>query len=82
MNRQAQLEQLIDRAATHAALVGDFDGPYSLGVGQRADGEWVLMLDIAENGADEVLEVELDGKLVTVVVRRNFQPPVPLAANS
>jgi hypothetical protein len=70
----------IETPNLHQTLLGDFEGPYSLGVGRdKASSKPVLMLLVPPDAMQAFPEyVTVAGESVPVVVQRTFKPPVPL----
>jgi hypothetical protein len=76
-----RLAELVTRPDVHRRLLGDYRGPYSLGVTRipPEDGEPALLLRVAnEDLAKQVPRVlDVDGDTVRVVVDDQFSPPRP-----
>jgi len=72
----------VDSPTLHRKLLGDFCGPYSLGVGRdEASARPVLLLMVPPGVAKTFPSTVLvAGEPVQVVVQRDFQPPVPFGA--
>lgn len=74
-----RLAALLDNPVLHQTILGDFKGPYSLGVGKdNVSSEPVLVL-MVPNGVTQNFptNVAISGKSISVEVRRNLQLPVP-----
>jgi hypothetical protein len=73
----------VNSPALHRTVLKGFKGPYSLGIGRdEASSEAVLLLMVPKE-ANQAFpgEVTVDGEPVAVVVRRDFQGPVPYASS-
>lgn len=74
----AELESLLDQPETYQALLGEYDGPVSLGITvDELTGEPCLLLRIADVDAVRRRELEVDGQMVRVLVRSGFRTPKP-----
>lgn len=74
----AELESLLDQPETYRTLLGEYDGPVSLGITvDEATGEPCFLLRIADAAVVRRRELEVDGHLVRVVVRSGYQTPTP-----
>lgn len=70
----------VDQPSLHRALLGAFQGPYSLGVGQdEVSSQAILLLSVPADASESFpTRVEVGGECVPVVVQRDFKVPVPL----
>ena len=74
----AELESLLDQPETYRTLLGEYDGPVSLGITvDENTGEPCLLLRIADVEAVRRHELEVDGHMVRVLVRSGFRAPTP-----
>jgi hypothetical protein len=74
----AELESLLDQPETYRTLLGEYDGPVSLGVTiDQLTGEPCLLLRIADADAVRRHEIEVGGHMVRVLVRSGYHPPTP-----
>lgn len=75
-----RLMDLVEQADTHRRLLSDYDGGYSLGIGQF-EGDAVLVLQV-ERDAPQAFPhaIRLDGESVPVLVEHSFVTPTPLSA--
>lgn len=72
------LESLLDQPETYRALLGDYDGPMSLGITvDERSGEPCLLLRVANEQVVRVRELDVDGHLVRVIVRSDYVAPTP-----
>lgn len=77
-----RLMDLVEQPDTHRQLLSDYDGAYSLGVGQR-EGDAVLVLQVEPDAPQEFPdEIRLDGESVAVMVEHDFVIPMPLSVQS
>lgn len=75
---RAELESLLDQPETYRTLLGEYDGPVSLGITvDELTGEPCLLLRIADVGAVQRRELEVAGHMVRVLVRSGYQAPRP-----
>jgi hypothetical protein len=71
-----QLMSWAEEPGTHQKIVGDYDGPYSLGV---TDNPPAFLLRVVPGEVDNFpAKVNIHGVEVPVVVHGSFVPPVPL----
>jgi len=77
-----ELADLLTRSDTHRTILGNRQGPYSLGVTRSPDPseEFALLLKIADPQGFPT-HVNLAGKRVRLIVQGGFKPPKPLSAN-
>ncbi len=76
---ETRLVEQVSSPALHRALLGQFSGPYSLGVGHDAARQAVLVLCVPSTAQQAFpSQVTVAGESVPVRVQRDFQPPVPL----
>jgi hypothetical protein len=70
----------VESPSLHRALLGGFEGPYSLGVGRdESSSKAVLLLMVPPDVPDSFpTQVDIAGESVPVVVQRDFKVPVPL----
>lgn len=74
----AELESLIDQPETYRTLLGEYNGPVSLGITvDDRTGQPCLLLRIADADAVRSRELEVDGHMVRVLVRSGFRTPTP-----
>ena len=74
----AELESLLDQPETYRTLLGEYDGPVSLGITvDESTGEPCLLLRIADAAAVRSRELAVDGHMVRVLVRAGFRTPTP-----
>jgi hypothetical protein len=74
----AELESLLDQPETYRTLLGEYDGPVSLGITvDELTGEPCLLLRIADAAAVRSRELAVDGHMVRVLVRSGFRTPSP-----
>ena len=75
-----QLVAEMDSPKLHQSVLGDFDGPYSLGVGRdKTSLNPVLLLLVPPEARQAFPEqVTVAGEAVPVVVHRTFKQAVPL----
>jgi len=78
---ETQLADALKHPALHQAIVGAYDGPYSLGVTRTRDHDLALLLRIDDAAWIVPCEIVVHGKVVPIVVQRTFRPPVPLSVN-
>ncbi len=75
----SELATLLERGETHRQILGDYKGPYALGVGQDPDNPstygFVLKVPDAEGWPKSVT---INGQRVPVHVQGGFQPVTPL----
>jgi len=77
-----ELADLLTRSDTHRTVLGNRQGPYSLGVTRSPDPHegFALLLKIADpNGFPT--HVNLAGKRVRLIVQGGFKAPRPLGAH-
>ena len=75
---RAELESLLDQPETYRTLLGEYDGPVSLGITvDEITGEPCLLLRIANAEAVRRRELEIDGYTIRVLVRSDFRTPTP-----
>jgi hypothetical protein len=74
---EEQLSQLASAPWLHRQLLGDYSGPYSLGVGLDETGHSVFLLRVDSTELTVPATVVVQGIPVPVVVRRQFKAPVP-----
>jgi hypothetical protein len=75
-----QLADLLDRPEVHRKILGSYSGPYSLGVTRSHDpgnGFGFLLRVKGQNAGQFSSHVDIDGKQVPVIVKGDFNPPVP-----
>jgi hypothetical protein len=73
-----ELAALLQRSEIHREILGDYRGPYALGVGQDPanPGAYVFVLKVPdEHGWPR--SVTVDGQQVPVYVQGGFKQPVP-----
>ena len=74
-----KLAELAARPEVHRRLLGDYRGPYSLGVTRvpLEDGEPALLLRVASEDLAQQIprELDIDGDTVPVVVDGKFRAP-------
>ncbi|HEY7424904.1 MAG TPA: hypothetical protein VH682_11800 [Gemmataceae bacterium] len=71
-----QLMSWVEEPETHQKIVGDYDGPYALGV---SDAPPAFLLRVESDDVSGFpTKVNLHGVDVPVIVRGHFVPPVPL----
>ena len=71
-----KLMSWVEEAETHQKIVGDYDGPYSLGV---SDAPPAFLLRVTSDDVSGFpTKVSVHGVEVPVIVRGHFVPPVPL----
>jgi len=76
------LQGLMNSPDVHRAVLCDYAGPYSLGIGQDKDNEPVLILQVPDASLQNFpSEISVRGETVPVVVKSGFQLPVPLRAH-
>ncbi len=77
------LQGLVNRPDIHRAILSNYVGPYSLGIGQGKDAQdWVLVLHVPDARIQRFpSEINILGQSVPVVVKSGFQVPVPLRAH-
>lgn len=70
----------LDSPAIHRAILGDFKGPYSLGVGKDPVSSEATLVLTVPSGTFQIFpeRVAVGGEPVPVIVQRDFRPPVPL----
>ncbi len=74
----AELESLLDQPETYRTLLGEYDGPVSLGITtDEATGERCFLLRIGDAGAVQRRELEVDGHRIRVLVRSGYRTPTP-----
>lgn len=74
----AELESLLDQPETYRTLLGEYEGPVSLGITiDESTGEPCFLLRIADADAVVQRELEVDGHMVRVLVRSGYRAPVP-----
>lgn len=75
-----QLVAEVDSPRLHQIVLGDFEGPYSLGVGRdKTSLSPVLVLLVPPEALQAFPEqVDVAGEAVPVVVQRTFKQAVPL----
>jgi len=74
----AELESVLDRPETYRTLLGEYDGPVSLGITvDELTGEACFLLRVADANAVRRHELEVDGHMVRVVVRPGYRAPTP-----
>jgi hypothetical protein len=74
----AEMESLLDQPETYRALLGEYDGPVSLGITvDELTGETCFLLRIADVAAVQRRELEVDGQMVRVLVRSGYRTPTP-----
>jgi hypothetical protein len=78
------LQGLVNRPDIHRAVLSNYDGPYSLGIGQDKDSQDpVLVLQVPDASIQHFpTEISVRGESVPVVVKSGFQIPVPLRAHA
>ncbi len=74
------LQGLVNRPDIHRAVLSNYVGPYSLGIGQgKDDQDLVLVLEVPDARVHHFpSEIDVLGQSVPVVVKSGFQVPVPL----
>jgi hypothetical protein len=77
------LQSLVNRPDIHRAVLSNYVGPYSLGIGQGKDAQdLVLVLQVPDARVQHFpSEINVLGQSVPVVVKSGFQAPVPLRAH-
>lgn len=72
----------VDSPNLHQALLGNFDGPYSLGVRRDKDSEKAVLLLMVPADIVQAFpaHVTVAGEQVSVEVQRTFKQPAPLHA--
>lgn len=74
----AELESLLDQPETYRTLLGEYDGPVSLGITvDELTGEPCFLLRIADAAVVRRRELEVDGQIVRVLVRSGYRTPTP-----
>lgn len=78
------LQSIVNRPDTHRAVLSDYAGPYSLGIGQDQDSkEPVLVLQVPDASVQNFpSKISIRGESVPVVVQSGFRIPVPLRAHA
>jgi hypothetical protein len=75
----SELAALLKRSETHRLILGDYEGPYALGVGRDPDNPsgygFVLKVPHAEGWPRFVM---IQGQRIPVNVQGGFQPVKPL----
>lgn len=76
----SKLVQQVASPALHRTLLGQFAGPYSLGVGKDDASKAVLILSVPSSASQSFPAlVTVDGEAVPVQIQRDFQPPLPFS---
>lgn len=70
-----ELAALVARPDVHRKLVGEYSGPYSLGVTELASGDAAFLLRVEGSGARIPPQIDVDGHRIAVVVEGGFRPP-------
>ena len=76
-----KLATFVERADVHQRILGDYSGPYSLGIARLPDHPSELILRVRVQAEDLNYfprTIALDGELVQIVVEGGFQVPTPL----
>lgn len=70
----------VDSPKLHQSVLGDFEGPYSLGVGRDKTSLTPVLLLLVPPDALQAFpeQVKVGGETVPVVVQRTFKQAVPL----
>jgi hypothetical protein len=78
-----ELAELLDRSETHKVILGNYSGPYSLGVTRSPDSSegYAFLLKIAD-ARGFPSHVNILGHTIRLVVRGGFKPPKPLHATA
>jgi hypothetical protein len=78
----AKLVSEVDSPNLHQALLGDFEGPYSLGVRRDKDSAKAVLLLMVPPDIVQAFpaHVTVAGEKVPVEVQRTFRHPAPLHA--
>jgi hypothetical protein len=78
------LKGLVNRPDVHKAVLSNYAGPYSLGIGQDDNSsDPVLVLQVPDASIQHFpSKISVQGKSVLVVVKSGFQVPVPLKAHA
>jgi hypothetical protein len=73
------LAEVVENAALHYKLIGDYPGAYSLGVTSTDSGGDALLLQVeTEDLSNFPREVLFLGQKIQVIVRGSFRRPTPL----
>jgi hypothetical protein len=73
-----QLSEFVKRHQTHVDLLGDYVGPYSLGIGKSA-GQLALVLHLEDNAGLELPPtITVGSEEVPLVVKHGFHVPSAL----
>jgi hypothetical protein len=75
----SELAPLLERSETHRLILGDYKGPYALGVGRDPDnpGAYGFILKVpTEEGWPR--SVTINGQRIPIHVQGGFQPVTPL----
>ena len=78
----SELAAILRQPAIHQRLVGDYDGPYSLGIGRDPDNPSApaIILQIADDPPVATPEsIQLGNQSIRVVKRTGFVAPRPLS---
>ena len=73
-----ELAAVLDEPEVHRNILKGYKGPYALGVAKPPDGEGeaALLLRIGNDAPSDISqEVEINGELVPVIIKRGFSPP-------
>ena len=74
-----RLARHVEKPSLHRRLLGDYDGPYALGVTRQDDGSAALSLSVASRSTKGFpKDVEIEGERIRVLVHPNWKAPTPL----
>jgi len=79
--RPEQLSSVLQKADVHRQLLGDYDGPYSLGVGRDPEDPSAPAIVLHVQDAPSVnppTHLDIGSERVRVIIRRGFVAPRPL----
>ncbi|WP_156401244.1 hypothetical protein [Duganella sp. Root1480D1] len=77
-----QLAAQVGQPSLHRIVLKGFNGPYSLGVGKAQNSDEAVLVLMVPPSARETFPsaVKIGNDSVSVVVKRDFQQPVPLGS--
>jgi hypothetical protein len=75
-----RLASLLTRPDVHKLVLGDYQGPYALGVTSwpGREGEGALRLRVQGEPAEKRRTIFLEGEVVLLLIEGNFSQPKPL----
>ena len=80
----SRLMEQVDQPSLHRTVLKGFSGPYSLGVGKAQNSDQAVLILMVPASAREAFpsQVKIGNDSVEVVVKHDFQQPVPFSRRS